>query len=139
MKTKRAKPKPKTVFTVQRLQQFSNDDDGFSPGEPERVFGTRAAAEAFAAARGREARAFTNPFAADDPRTLCTGGEKAFRKRLKELGVTAPAKTKDYWDTDWAAWWDATVGTLTEAQRDQLWAAIDQFNLYAVAETELGD
>jgi hypothetical protein len=140
MSRPKAKAKPRTVFAVQRKLDDDDEFGGVFGGDPERVFATRAAAEQYAADRTREARAYTNPFAGYgvQPAELCRGGMRAFKKVLAQLKLKPPDPDEDNdEESEWAAWWDRTVPTLTPAERDVLWGALTKYELYRVEETTL--
>ncbi len=137
-KGKKAKPakkpaKPVTVYIAVRTMIAANE----SFTEPDRVFASKAAAQKYADQLNRELRAVTNPFADDnDPDMLMSGGEDALLALLKKLGLTAPTRasaTDSY--IDWEKWWDASYYDITDAQRDAIWAAFDDFEWYKVKTT----
>lgn len=133
---KAAKPKPTGVYTV--VREIPAETTTHS--EPERVFATKKAAEAFAAERNRELRDLVNPFADyREPGYLVTGGPKAFDALLKKLGLTPPVKPKGGYGLNWGAWWDAHYFDMTDAQRGAIWDALDKFEWYQVRATTLED
>lgn len=137
MTTKKpARPKPTVVYTV--VREIPAETNTHS--EPERVFVTKAAAEAFAAQRNRELRDLVNPFGQyRGPGYLVTGGQKAFDALLKKLRLEPPAKLQGGHSLNWGAWWDSNYFDMTDAQRDAIWDALDKFEWYVVKATKLED
>jgi hypothetical protein len=132
---KPAKPKSVIAYVVRRRVPAEND----SYTEPERLFGTKAAAQKFAAERNAELQAMTNPFERH-PHYEMTGGEAALLALVKKLGLTPPKKPEgasEWLSLGWEGWWDASYFNMTEDQREAIWDALDKFDWYHVAATEL--
>lgn len=135
---KPAKPRePQTVYIAVRRMVLVND----SFTEPDRVFATKAAARAHAEQLNRELRTLTNPFADDryPGDFLKSGDDDDFVKVLKALGLAAPKPPKGQSSVNWEEWWDRTYPDLTDAQREALWDALNEFEWYVVKQTTLED
>jgi hypothetical protein len=134
-KTKKpAKPKPVTAYIVVREMVSVNR----SYTEPDRVFVSKGAARRYAEQLNRELRAFTNPFDDDrDPGWLLSGGEEALVALVKKLGLAVPKVRASERYIDWAAWWNRAYFGTTDAQRDAIWDALDEFGWYKVKQTIL--
>src|SRR5262249_55407400 len=105
-----ARPKRMRAFVVQR--RIPAENEVFS--DPDRVFATKAAAQAFADERNRGLRTLLNPFEGYSPDFSMTGGEKAFFALLKKLHLTAPKKAKGaYAYIDWEVWWNQSYFNMT--------------------------
>jgi hypothetical protein len=131
---KAPKAKKVTAFAVQR--QLPAENTSYS--DPDRLFATKSAAAAHAAALNRELRAYINPFESNSPQYAMTGGEKAFFALLKKLKLTAPKKPPgEYSYIDWEQWWDRSYFNMTDAQRDAIWDVLDKFYWYEVKSTTL--
>ena len=133
---KPAKPKPVTVYIVVRTMISVNE----SYTEPDRVFVSKSEAQKYAKQLNRELRALTNPFADDrGPEMLMSDGDDdTFLALLQKLGLPVP-KTPAGSYIDWAKWWDRVYFETTEAQRDAIWDALDEFEWYKVKQTTLED
>lgn len=132
---KPAKPKSVIAYVVRRRVPAEND----SYTEPERVFATRAAAQKLADERNAELRTMVNPLDRH-PQYIMTGGENALLALLKKLGLTPPKKPAgaSVWlSVGWEGWWDASYFNMTDTQRETIWDALDKFDWYHVAATEL--
>ena len=132
---KPAKRKPVKAYIAVRKMVSVNE----SYTEPDRVFATRSTARKYADQLNREIRELTNPFAGDrDPGWLLSGGEEAIHALVKKLKLPAPKKGAGYSAyTEWERWWDSHYFDMTDAQRDALWDAFDEFEWYKVKEVEL--
>lgn len=134
-KAKKTK-KPVPAYIVVRTMVSVNE----SYTEPDRVFLSKGAAQKYAKQLNRELRAFTNPFADDrDPEMLMSDGEKALVALVKKLGLAVPKVRASEHYIDWGAWWDRAYFETTEAQRDAIWDALDEFEWYKVKRTTLED
>ncbi len=118
---------------------FHGDDDS---GQPVQAFADRAQAEAACEALERQARREFSPFRflQGDLELAANGGEEAFLKALKRLGVKAPPKKalrEELSEDSWRLWWDAMAADLSDEQRESTWALFPEDRFYDVVETEL--
>jgi hypothetical protein len=137
-KAAKSKPRePQTVYIAVRPMVSVNE----SFTEPDRVFATRAAAQAHADRLNRELRTLTNPFADDryPGDFLKSGDDDDFIKVVKKLGLAVPKPPKGQSYLNWEEWWDLTYPDLTDVQRIVLWDALNEFEWYAVKKTLLED
>lgn len=126
------KPKPlKAYIAVRKIESVNR-----SYTEPDRVFGSKKAAQEHAERLNRELRACANPFTNERVPDFLVPSEKTFFKLLKKLEITVPKPPKGGY-VEWEQWWAGSE--LTEAQRDALWDAFKYFEWYTVRETTLED
>ena len=133
-KKKKPAPPMKVYIAVREMVSANK-----SYTEPDRVFASRAAARKHADQLNRELRAFTNPFGEDQyPGDFVkSGDDDDFFAVLTKLGVSVPKPSKGQSYVNWAEWWDRTYPDLTDAQRDAMWDALDEFEWYKVKQTTL--
>lgn len=127
------KPKVATAFVV--VREIPAETPTFT--EPERVFASRAEAQAFAEERNRELRALVNPFADYGPDVSAKGGERALLALVEKLGLADPGGHKSYGYIDWEQWWDRHYFDMTDPQRGAIWDALDKYNWYQVKPTQV--
>jgi len=108
---------------------------------PLRLFTDRPKAEEWANGLGRAARGQLNPFDLGYFITeLTVLSEMELQERIVDLGLVPPDEHPGLqaW-SDWRGWWEATVGTMAEAQRDGVWDLLDRLRLYEVFPLDLGE
>ena len=134
--TKKAKapPKPLKVYIV--VREVSTVNTSYT--EPDRVFGSKKAAQEYADQLNRELRALTNPFADEREPAFIMSNEKALFSLLKKFNIDEPKPPKGEY-VKWDRWWAQIAPELTAEQRDALWDTFDEFEWYAVKETTLED
>jgi hypothetical protein len=133
---KKAKAPKKPVTAYFAVREMVSVNRSYT--EPDRMFTSRTEAQKYADKLNRELRQFTNPFDDDhDVQWLLTDGEDALFALVKKFRLPAPQKYKGYSSVDWERWWDAHYFDMSDAQRDAIWDALDQFNWYKVKTTEL--
>lgn len=110
--------------------QFTNDTGS---RVPLRLFTTRTAAEACAAALSAEVRGLVSPFTQ-------IGGyvseDEIKRLAALRLPVDCP---DDSWHEDWRVWWDMCQDLITDEQRAAVWDVFAEMPPYEVLEVELDD
>jgi hypothetical protein len=132
------------LFLVERTT-WRAEEDRFYPDEeggglPVRALLTKEEAEASRDALERRARLELSPFRfAMGEAEATKGGRKAFDRRLKALGISAPAPADgDFFENvEWQAWWDGIAEGLSEEQRLGVWELVCTEKLYQVVATEL--
>ena len=131
----RAAKKAATVYVV--VRPIPSEAPVFT--DPDRVFATKATAQAHADLLNRELRRLLNPFDDRNAADLLEGGEKALLALVQRLRLSAPPKRVLSMTlyTDWRAWWDGYYFDMTDAQRDAIWDALDKFDWYTVNSTTL--
>jgi hypothetical protein len=134
------------LYVVQRRSWRSGgevflreDDDG---GVPVRAFTKRAHAKACRDDLERRARRELSPFwfLWGEVSERIEGGRRGLLRGLKALGVSPPPKETlktDLIEQPWRDWWDSIAGTLTDEQRDGLWALLPHEGFYEVVRIEL--
>lgn len=135
-KPKAAKP-PKPIAAYIVVRELPSETPTFT--EPDRVFANKGDALKYARERNRELRSLTCPFDGNhnDPDRTMKGGEKALVSLVKKLKLPVPKKGngKYSFGIDWEAWWDGLYFDMTDAQRETIWDAQDQFDWYKVKST----
>lgn len=134
-------------YLVVRRTWFEDHDGYENDGRPEggtlvAGFATRAEAEAHRAALQAQVRTeVAAPLRlGDGVATLSSLEEDEVCERLRQLGLTPPEGEivyHDYLVRNWAAWYDAVAGSLSEEHRSALWEMLDRVRCYAVVAVEL--
>jgi hypothetical protein len=131
------KTPPSVLYVLQRLN-WQHWGNGFArlPGATRlRSYQSRAVAERTRQKRERDARNAVNPF-------TCGGRALHYQTSLDadrlhdwllDAGIEPPARAADG-SRDWAAWWDKNYLSLSEAQKEKVWEALDRVKFFEVVE-----
>jgi hypothetical protein len=149
-----------TVYVVERAAGYgvAGDDPVFDPDDPDfdpdsfeepssyvpvRVFGDRAAAEAYRAECDAEVRAALPPaLYAGYESWERIGGAKAVTAALQALGLPPPKFARDNeWRhmDEFRKWWADHAADLTAEQRAGVWKLFDHLRVYRVTARTLED
>ena len=111
-------------------------------GVPVGAFVTRAEASKYATELMAEARRELNPFlfVCDELCGIVEGGEDDLLAALAQLDLPEPThemrSSVGIRYIDWPRWYDDLADTLTDEERDAIWALLDRVELYRVVEVE---
>lgn len=101
----------------------------------ERVFTSRAAAEAHCRELNRSGRGWANPFEwSGGPKATCSAGVPSLRRSLKKLGIPTPKRGQD-----WSEWWESVRPGMTAEQCEAVWDLLDNFRAFVIVKVPLED